>query len=125
MIVECKNCNRRVEININSDQEYRLKCIECGNKGTIVSNKEYEVDLLIRKSEEYSLDRPQIIDPNICIRCGEIIPEIRLMSKPGTRLHLECEYDNKPSSDKKRFIHEPLGSREAFKRDRASWKKRH
>ena len=67
MIVECKNCNRRVEININSDQEYRLKCIECGNKGTIVSNKEFEVDLLIRKSEEYSLDRPQIIDPNICI----------------------------------------------------------
>ena len=67
---------------------------------------------------------PNVIARNRCIRCGTIIPEIRLMSKPETRLCIDCEHGHPPTQGK-RMIVEPLGTREAIRRERASFKRNH
>ncbi len=76
------------------------------------------------ESPPNSVQVPKTINrgENECSRCGGEIPIARLDAVPGTTLCIKCASGG-PSDDQKRFISEPLGSREDYKKDRASWKK--
>ena len=56
-----------------------------------------------------------------CSGCGDPIPEERLAVNPNTRFCVNCAKDD-PSGRKDRSLEETWGSRDAWKRDRASWK---
>ena len=57
-----------------------------------------------------------------CESCGRIIPEKRIEAMPGTKLCVGCA-NNNPAGQKARVESEPLGSRDDFRKDRASWQK--
>ena len=114
MLVQCENCKRRSEIPTQPTTGKRLTCSVCGGDGQIIPDPNQ------KKQDE----TPFIIDRNRCIRCGITIPDIRLETKPETRLCIDCEYD-RPADQGKRLAAEPLGSRADYKRDRASWKRSH
>lgn len=58
-----------------------------------------------------------------CISCGEIIPEGRLRLVPTATFCTACSQATEGNYRKK--IKETWGDREAFKRDRSSWKRTH
>jgi hypothetical protein len=56
-----------------------------------------------------------------CEDCGEVIPAQRLEIMSNTRMCTDCA--EKAQGNARRFIADLLGSREAFKRDRGSWRR--
>ena len=60
------------------------------------------------------------VESGYCISCGIQIDPRRLKEVPDTKLCIDCASD---LPFKKHRIHEPLGTREDFKKDRSSWKK--
>jgi RNA polymerase-binding transcription factor DksA len=56
-----------------------------------------------------------------CTVCGRIIPPARLAAVPDTEFCVD--HADQWGRNPKRFIAEPLGTRDDWKRDRASWKK--
>lgn len=113
MFVRCEACGREAKIS-EANRGKRLRCSHCGGVGKTIR----------WLSPEPVVETPSVIARDKCIRCGTIIPEIRLQSKPETRLCIDCEHSHPPTQTK-RVVVEPLGSREAYKRDRASWKRSH
>ena len=57
-----------------------------------------------------------------CAGCQELLSEERLKAMPGTHLCVECSSSG-PNDDKRKFVKDSFGSREAFKRDRGSWRR--
>jgi Prokaryotic dksA/traR C4-type zinc finger len=54
-----------------------------------------------------------------CEKCHLPIEEQRLAAQPGTRFHAACHPDG---GVKAKRIKEPIGTREAFKAERRSWR---
>lgn len=58
-----------------------------------------------------------------CLVCGSFVPAARIAAVPATRLCLIHASERGVNGIRK--IHEPWGSRDAWKKDRSSWKKIH
>ena len=75
------------------------------------------------KNHYHSDNSKQTYEQNgkvFCLSCGEAIPKERLNAEPSAKHCIECAKD---FSTKKRKIVENWGSRDDWKRDRASWNK--
>ena len=59
-----------------------------------------------------------------CEICGRIIPDKRIEAMPNTKVCVGCA-SNDPKGQKARSERETWGSRDDWKRDRASWKRSH
>jgi hypothetical protein len=111
--VECSECSHSAEFELTEKQslqkpsELKFRC-KCGGKGHLVS-------FILPDDRACSLAVK-------CVRCGEELLKERVAAMPGTRLCVECASSD-PSQDRRRFIEEPWGSPEAYKRDRGSWRR--
>lgn len=69
------------------------------------------------------LDLKTSIQSGYCDSCNVKIPKARLEAVPNTKLCINCA-NNDPSGSKNRKINETWGSRDDWKRDWGSWRKR-
>ncbi|MBK1671183.1 hypothetical protein CKO28_24575 [Rhodovibrio sodomensis] len=104
LVVECASCGRRAQISGTAKSgprtQARFRCSVCGGEGRVV-------------------ETPQKV---ACTQCGRTIPERRLEAVPTTRLCVVCA-DDDPIGQPNRRSAEPWGDREAWKRDRGSWRR--
>jgi hypothetical protein len=114
--IACGECNHSAELKLTHKQslvdrnDLKFRCSDCGGEGRLVP------DNPSKQSLDQTLQREQ------CAECQRLISDQRLEAMPGTRLCVECA-SSTPHSDKRRFIGESWGSREAFKKDKGSWRR--
>ena len=113
----------------------KLRCSNCGCRGKVTfqiveRNKPRPRQLprtdgkaRVRSAPSIALSSTAPTREGHCAACGSTIPLERLRTIPGTRYCVSCA--SRHSSAKKRMVSEPWGSREDWKRDRASWKRNH
>ncbi len=76
-------------------------------------------DLPVSKTNSKS---PQAEFDGQCLECGKPIPAARLQANPEARLCIRCA-ETHPSGQKNRVQQETWGNRDAWKKDRGSWKR--
>jgi hypothetical protein len=142
-IIECTDCGHSAEIEIPAASTRRFRCSRCGGPGVVqeaslsnaglrpASSRSAGAPLSQAKQTPSAAisGRPRSKSSSAsghghCANCGKPIPDARLKAVPGTRLCVYCA-ENDLSGAPSRRVSEPWGSREAWKRDRASWKRTH
>jgi hypothetical protein len=107
--IVCNDCQHSAELQLTEAQSrksrvaLKFRC-DCGGSGTLV---------------DYASPGERAKQ---CANCKEPISEQRLKAVPGTRLCVECARSG-PDGDKRKFVEDSWGSREAFKRDKRSWRR--
>ena len=102
------------ELNIRDlvSNRFRLSCSGCGTKGpSIVSMAPLGEASRVSKNEE-----------DLCVACGIEIEAERIKAIPNT-LYCKVCAELSGGGSKARVESEPLGSRDDFRKDRASWQK--
>ncbi|MGO4508016.1 TraR/DksA C4-type zinc finger protein [Bradyrhizobium sp. 2TAF36] len=107
--------------------EVVVRCVRCGRTRTVsIPDSRDPSSLRFRCSDDDCRGRGEVrhraISENQCRGCSEEIPADRLAAMPGTHLCVDCASGQPPP---KKRIKEPWGTRDAWRRDRASWKKAH
>jgi hypothetical protein len=90
----------------------RLSCSSCGKRGPSI----------ISKAPLNEASRAISDEANLCVACGIEIETKRIEVLPDTVYCKVCS-ELSGGGGKARVESEPLGSREDFRRDRASWQK--
>jgi hypothetical protein len=112
--VACAECDHSAEFELTEEQSriertsLKFSCTSCKGKGLVIA--------YVPMRERQQLLRVK------CAGCKELLSEERQRAMPGTRLCVECASSG-PQGDKRKFTKDSFGSREAFKRDRGSWRR--
>jgi hypothetical protein len=107
-------CGHSAEFELTEEQSrkdpncLRFSCKRCNGKGRIIA--------YIPMQERQDPLRAK------CTNCQELLSEERKRAMLGTCLCVDCA-SSSPDDDKRKFTKDSFGSREAFKRDRGSWRR--
>ena len=145
-VIKCSNCGRTTGVEVSVAHPRRFRCSKCGGPGVMQETSLPRGGVKPappRSASALPLPLPQgkqtssaaiSSRPNskssgasghcYCTNCGKPIPDGRLRAVPGTKLCVDCA-QNDPSAAPNRSVSEPWGSREAWKRDKARWKRTH
>jgi very-short-patch-repair endonuclease len=143
--VRCGDCGHSAAVENPVARSRRFRCSRCGGVGFIqeaggaapaglpfvsqnpASATDPPEARRARRGVSPEQPKPQrsdAIEGGYCAGCGKMIPAARLAAVPGTRLCVSCAEDD-PCGSPSRSVSEPWGSRDAWKRDKASWKRTH
>ena len=144
--VRCQDCGHSAEIEEPVAPSKRFRCSRCGGAGLIQEAGAGATSAgapfvpqnpagatappQARRARRSVAPEPPKSRPSAatergsCARCGKLIPAARLDAVPGTKLCVDCAEDD-PSGAPNRRVSEPWGSRDAWKRDKAGWKRTH
>ena len=144
--VRCRDCGHSAKIEEPVARSQRFRCSRCGGAGLIQEAGEGATSAGVpfvpqnpagatalpqarRARRGVGPEQPRsqpsgATERGYCASCGKPIPAARLDAVPGTRLCAICA-EGDPSGSPNRRVSEPWGSRDAWKRDKASWKRTH
>jgi hypothetical protein len=144
--VRCGDCGHSARLEKPVARSRRFRCSRCGGVGFIqeAGGAAPPADLsFVSQNPGGTTGPPQArrarrgvgpeeprppssgaIGRRYCASCGKMIPADRLSAVPGTRLCVVCA-ENDPCGSPNRSVSEPWGSRDAWKGDKASWKRTH
>lgn len=128
--VKCQACNHTASLNallLGSLGRRKLKCRVCGGAGKVT--EEIPLNEVLTKGpsvyspEDNKIDKKHTkVEQPLCSTCNRPINKKRLEALVYTDKCTECA-SKAPNNEQKRFIRETWGTRDDWKRDRASWKR--